>query len=132
MPMINDMKRSIGVMAVLAIVTIVAATEEDLVLMGNGCPVGTDRWSTVGVDFAGDEVGFATKADAVRAWLREASLDTSIGSILRATELSERESDGAAVVVETTQGLPAVLNLEIMNDGWFVTDASWCRRRVAD
>jgi hypothetical protein len=131
MPMIKDMKRAIGVMAVLAIVTIVAAvTDEDLVLMGNGCPVGTDRWSTVGVDFAGDEVGFATKADAVRAWLREASLDASNGSILRAIERSERESDGGPALVETTQGLPAILSLEIMNGGWFVTDASWCRRGV--
>lgn len=40
-------------MAVLAIVTIVAAvTEEDVVLTGNGCPPGTDSWHTVGIDYA--------------------------------------------------------------------------------
>jgi hypothetical protein len=125
------MKRAIGVMAVLAALTIVGAvTEEEWVLTGNGCPVGTDRWDTIGSDFAGDEAGFATKADAVRARLREGNLDASNGSIRRAIAQRERgiESDTPAVV-ETSEGLPAVLTLEIFNGGWFVTDASWCRRR---
>jgi len=68
MPMIYDMKRAMGVMAVLAVVIVAAAVlDDDWVLTGNGCPVGTDRWATVGVDFAADDAGFATKADAVLA-----------------------------------------------------------------
>jgi hypothetical protein len=119
-------------MAVLAIVTIVAAVlDEELVLSGNGCPVGTDRWATVGVDFASDDTGFATKVEAVRAWLREGNLDASYGSIVRAVYRSERGSDGVApIMVETTEGLPAVLSLEFVN-GWVVTGADWCRRRAA-
>ena len=71
MPMIHEMKRPIAVMAVLAVVVVAAAVLDDgWVLTGNGCPVGTDRWATVGFDFASDDVGFATNADAVRAWLR--------------------------------------------------------------
>jgi hypothetical protein len=129
---IYDMKRAIGVMTVLAVVTITAAVLDDgSVLSGNGCPVGTDRWATVGVDFAADDVGFATKADAVRAWLRESNLDASNGSILRAIDRTERGSDGLApVMVETTEGLPALLSLEIVNGGWFVASADWCRERA--
>jgi hypothetical protein len=127
MPMIYDMKRAIGVMAVLAVVIVAAAVlDEGWVLTGNGCPVGTDRWATVGGDFAGDEVGFETKADAVRAWLREASLDASNGSILRAIDRSEREGDGS-IMVETTERLPAVLSVETIHGGWLVTGADWCR-----
>jgi hypothetical protein len=131
--MINGMKRAIGVMAVLAIVTIAAAvTEEDLVLLGHGCPVGTDRWVTVADDYASDFDGFATKADAIRSWFSEGTLEASNASILRAIAKSEREGDGAApVFVETTEGLPAVLTLERFNGaGWFVADSSWCRRRA--
>jgi hypothetical protein len=126
------MKRAIGVMAVLAVVTITAAVLDDgWVLTGNGCPVGADRWATVGVDFASDDRGYAAKADAVRAWLRESNLDASNGSIVRAIDRSERGSDGLTpVIVETTEGLPAVLSLEIVNGGWFVTGADWCRVRA--
>jgi hypothetical protein len=128
--MIQDMKRPIGVMAVLAVVIATAAVSDDgWVLTGNGCPVGTDRWTTVSVDFAGDEVGFATEADAIRAWLREAHLDASNGSIVRAIDRSERDGE-ASIMVETTEGLPAVLSVEITNGGWFVTDADWCRVRA--
>ena len=130
MPMIHDMKRAIGVMAVLVVVLVAAAVfEEGWVLTGNGCPVGTDRWATVGGDFAGDQVGFATKADAVRAWLREANLDASNRSILSAIDRSEREGD-ASILVETTEKLPAVLSVETVNGGWLVTGADWCRMRA--
>ena len=131
--MIQDMKRAIGVMAVLAVVMIVAAAvEDDLVLTGNGCPVGTDRWTTVEIGFfAGDVDGFARKADAVRAWLRESNLDASDGSIRRAIDRSDHGIEGdTPVVVETSEGLPAVLTLEIVDGGWLVDDASWCRRRA--
>jgi hypothetical protein len=131
MPMIQDMKRAIGVMAVLLIVTIVAvAVEDDPVLTGSGCPVGTDRWATVGVDLAGDEAGFATEADAIRAWLREVNLDASDASIVRAIDRSDREG-GGSIMVETTEGLPAVVSVEIVSGGWFVTDADWCRVRAS-
>lgn len=126
------MRRAIGVTAILAVVTITAAVlDEDLVLSGNGCPVGTDRWATVAVDLAGDEAGFETKADAVRAWFREGTLEASDPSIVRAIARSERESDGHdPIMVRTSEGLPAVLSLEIVNAGWLVTDADWCRRRA--
>lgn len=130
--MIRDMKRAIGVMAVLALVVSVAAmVDDELVLTGNGCPTGSDRWDTLGFDYASDG-GVATKADAVRAWLRDASLDATNGSILRAIDRSERESQGdAPIVVETTEGLPAVLILDFFGgDGWHVIDSSWCRRRA--
>jgi hypothetical protein len=127
MPMIHEMKRGIGVMAVLAVLVVVAAVlDKGWVLSGNGCPVGTDRWATVGVDFASDDTGFATKPDAVRAWFRESNLDASNGAILRAIDRSEREGD-ASIIVETMEGLPAVLSVESVNGGWFVTDADWCR-----
>ena len=130
MPMIHEMKRPIAVMAVLAVVVVAAAVLDDgWVLTGNGCPVGTDRWATVGFDFASDDVGFATNADAVRAWLRESNLDASNGAILRAIDQSEREGE-ASIVVETTERLPAVLSVETVNGGWFVTDADWCRVRA--
>ena len=130
MPMIHEMKRPIAVMAVLAVVVVAAAVLDDgWVLTGNGCPVGTDRWATVGFDFASDDVGFATNADAVRAWLRESNLDASNGAILRAIDQSEREGE-ASIVVETTERLPAVLSVETVNSGWFVTDADWCRVRA--
>jgi hypothetical protein len=130
MPMKEDMKRAIGVMAVLAVVILAAALLDDgSVLTGNGCPADTDRWATVGVDFAGDEVGFATKADAVRAWFRESNLNASNESILRAIDRSEREGD-ASIMVETTEGLPAILSVETVNDGWFVKGADWCRLRT--
>lgn len=131
MPMVHEMKRAIGVMAVLALVTIVAGlVEDEPVIIGNGCPVGTDRWDTLETGFfAGDIEGFASKADAVRAWLREASLDASDGSILRAIDRSEREGE-ASIMVETTEGLPAVVSVEAVNGGWFVTDADWCRVRA--
>jgi hypothetical protein len=126
------MKRAIGVMAVLAVVTITAAVlDDEWVLTGNGCPVGTDRWATVGVDFASDDRGYTTKADAVHAWLRESNLDASNGSILHAIDRTEPGSDGLArLVVETSEGLPAVLSLEIVDGGWFVTGADWCRVRA--
>ena len=130
MPMLHEMKRAIGVMAVLAVVIVTAAVLDDgWVLTGNGCPVGTDRWATVGVDLALDDTAFATKADAVRAWFRESNLDASNGSILRAIDQSEREGD-ASIIVETTEGLPAVVSVETLNGGWFVTDADWCRVRA--
>jgi hypothetical protein len=131
--MIIDMKRAIGVMAVLAIVTIVvAATEEDLALLGHGCPVGTDRWSTVADEYTSEFEGYPTKADAVRAWFSDGTLRASNGSILRAIAATEREGvAGAPVFVETMEGLPAVLTLERFNGaGWFVADSSWCRRRA--
>jgi len=115
MPMIHEMKRAIGVMAVLAVVIVAAAVLDDgWVLTGNGCPVGTDRWATVGVDFAADDAGFATKADAVLAWFRESNLDASNGSILRAIDRSEQEGE-SSIMVETTEGLPAVLSVETVN-----------------
>lgn len=130
MPMIHEMKRAIGVMTVLAVVVVAAAVlDEGWVPSGNGCPVGTDRWATVGVDFASDDTEFATKADAVRAWFRESNLDASNGAILRAIDRSEREGD-ASIMVETTERLPAVLSVETVNGGWFVTDADWCRVRA--
>jgi len=130
MPMIHEMKRAIGVMAVLAVVIVAAAVLDDgWVLTGNGCPVGTDRWATVGVDFAADDAGFATKADAVLAWFRESNLDASNGSILRAIDRSEQEGE-SSIMVETTEGLPAVLSVETVNGGWFVTGADWCRVRA--
>ena len=132
MPMIQDMKRAIGVMAVLAIVTFVAAlVEDDLVLSGNGCPVGTDRWSTVGIDYAGGEGGSPTKVDAVRAELGGLGRGVSNGTLLRAIAQSERASDGLGpIIVETSEGLPMVISLERVNDGWRVADSSWCRRRA--
>jgi hypothetical protein len=130
MPMILEMKRAIGVIAVLALVTIAAAVLDDgWVLTGNGCPVGTDRWSEVS-DFASDAAGFATKADAVRTWFRESNLDASNGSILRAIARGEREGDDS-IIVETTEGLPAVLSVETVNGGgWVVTGADLCRVRA--
>jgi hypothetical protein len=126
----QDMKRAIGVLAVLAIVTITAAVlDEDLVLTGNGCPVGTDRWSE-GADFASDDVGFATKADAVRTWFRESNLDASNVAILRAVDLAEREREDS-IMVQTTEGLPAVLSVGTVNGGgWVVISADWCRVRA--
>jgi hypothetical protein len=123
MPMIGDMMRAIGVMAVLV--------EDDLVLSGNGCPVGTDLWSTVAIDYAGGEGGSATKVDAVRAELGDLDRGVSNGSILRAIARSEREGDGLdPIIVETSEGLPTVISLERVNDGWRVADSSWCRRRA--
>ena len=130
--MIRDMRRAIGVMAVLAIVTFVAALiEDDLVLSGNGCPVGTDRWSTVAIDYAGGEGGSPTKVGAVRTELGDLGHGVSNGSILRAIARSEREGNGLdPIIVETSEGLPMVISLERVNDGWRVTDSSWCRRRA--
>ena len=130
MPMIHEMKRAIGVMAVLAVVVVAAAVLDDgWVLTRNGCPVGTDRWATVGIDLALDDAGFATKADAVRAWFRESNLDATNGSILRAIDQSEREGE-SSIMVETTEGLPAVVSVETVSGGWFVTDADSCRVRA--
>jgi hypothetical protein len=93
--------------------------------------VGTDRWSTVAIDDAGDLAGYATKEDAVRAELRQRNDEASIGSILRAIDPSERMSAGdAPIVVETSEGLPLVIRLENVNGGWRVTGADSCRRRA--
>lgn len=67
MPMINDTERAIGVMAARAIMTagaaVLGAVVDDSALTRSGCPVGTNRWDTLGFGYAGDGSGPATKSE---------------------------------------------------------------------
>ena len=95
-------------------------------MTGTGCPVGANRWDTLGFDYAAEGSEPATKVEAVQAWLLESNIQASIDSIRRAIRESETGGEGFPVMWETSGGFPAVLSLEPRDRHWFVTDASWC------
>lgn len=80
----------------------------------------------LGFDYAADGSGPATKGEAVQAWLLESNIQASTSSIRRAIKESETGADGFPVMLETSEGLPAVLSLALVDGHWLVTDASWC------